>query len=218
MHSRSHRGSQRASAGDRVARRRVFALLGAITLGVAGCQAFRPGQPDTARDTPTGRLSSLAVDPMDGSVVAAGGGVFRAMNQARLWERLAVPADLYPDKLTFISTTTAAPARFYAAGPGAGVLRSDDRSMTWRAIGQSLPSPDVAAFTVHAVRPDTLYAWIDGKGVFRTEDGGQRWQHMDDGPPSRVLTLTHSTLEGSMNTGWLYAATSDGPYLSMDCF
>ena len=41
---------------------------------------------------------------------------------------------------------------------------------------------------------------------------------MDEGPPSKVTALAHSTYEGSMNTGWLYAGTPDGPYLSMDCF
>jgi hypothetical protein len=54
--------------------------------------------------------------------------------------------------------------------------------------------------------------------VFRTEDSGGRWQKMDVGPTTDVVALAHSTLEGSMNTGWLYAATSAGPYLSMDCF
>jgi len=63
-----------------------------------------------------------------------------------------------------------------------------------------------------------VYAWIAKQGVFETEDGGERWQKMDAGPPTQVVALAHSTLEGSMKTGWLYAATPDGPYLSMDCF
>jgi hypothetical protein len=41
---------------------------------------------------------------------------------------------------------------------------------------------------------------------------------MDNGPPVPFVALAHSTLKGSMNTGWLYAATFRGPYLSMDCF
>jgi hypothetical protein len=41
---------------------------------------------------------------------------------------------------------------------------------------------------------------------------------MDEGPPALVVALAHSTLQGSMNTGWPYAASSEGPYLSMDCF
>jgi len=97
-------------------------------------------------------------------------------------------------------------------------MRSDDGGKTWRAIGASLPSQEVAAFAVHSFRSNTIYAAIPGQGVFQTEDNGNRWQKMDDGPPVSVVALAHSTLPGSMNTGWLYAATPSGPYLSMDCF
>jgi len=145
-------------------------------------------------------------------------GLFRGIDRSQRWAPITIPADLHPDKLTLVATTAAAPTRLYVAGPGAGVLRSDDRGKTWRTNGAALPSLDVAALAVHTVRSDTLYAGIAGQGVFRTEDGGDHWLRMDDGPTSRVLALAHSPLEGSMNTGWLYAATPDGPYLSMDCF
>ena len=81
-----------------------------------------------------------------------------------------------------------------------------------------LPSQDVAALAVHSFHPGTLYAFIPAQGIFRTDDAGDQWQKMDAGPQSQVVGLAHSTLPGSMNTGWLYAATPDGPYLSMDCF
>jgi hypothetical protein len=76
----------------------------------------------------------------------------------------------------------------------------------------------VTALAVHSFRPETVFVYIPGHGVYRTEDAGGRWQKMDDGPPARVIALVHSTLAGSMNTGWLYASTPKGLYLSMDCF
>jgi len=161
---------------------------------------------------------SLAVDATDGSLLKASGGVFRSTDRGARWHPLPVPASLHPDRIGQVTTTAAAPARLYAAGSGVGVVRSDDDGHTWRWIGAGLPSQDVAAVTVHSFRPDTLYASIPRRGLFRTEDGGGRWQKMDDGPPAPVVALAHSTLEGSMNTGWLYAATPEGPYLSMDCF
>ena len=97
-------------------------------------------------------------------------------------------------------------------------LRSDDRGVNWRTVSDGLPSQEVGAFAVHSYLPDTLYAWIAEQGIFRTEDGGGKWNLMDAGPDSPISMLAHSTYEGSMNTGWLYAATLDGPYLSMDCF
>lgn len=161
---------------------------------------------------------SLAVDATDRSLVKADDGLFRSIDEGQTWEPLALPADLEPGKIDRVATSAAAPSSLFAGGPGAGILRSDDRGETWQAISAGLPSQEVTAFAVHSFRPDTLYAWIKGQGVFRTDDNGANWEKMDDGPSAPVLGLAHSTLEGSMNTGWLYAATPDGPYLSMDCF
>jgi photosystem II stability/assembly factor-like uncharacterized protein len=188
-------------------------LLGAWTAwpGVAQDQtAASPGAPAA--------ISGLAVDPTDGSLLRAGGGLFRSADDSQHWTALSLPAALHPDQMRWVATTAKAPKSLYAAGPGAGIVRSDDRGQTWRSVSGRLPSQAIGAFAVHSFRPDTLYAWIEGQGVFRTEDDGGAWELMDQGPPAPVVALAHSTLEGSMNTGWLYAATPDGPYLSMDCF
>ncbi len=181
-------------------------LVGGAWPAVSAAAETRPGP----------RPTSLAVDATDGSLVKVDGGLFRSMDRGRTWHTLALPAGLDPDAVRHVATTAAAPASLYAAGPGVGVLRSGDRGKTWRAINTELPSQQVEALAVHTFRPDTLYVWIKGQGIIRTEDGGKNWKKMDDGPPSPVAGLAHSTLEGSMNTGWLYAATRGGPYLSMD--
>ncbi len=189
-----------------------------ISMFAAGCQSAQPAPPSGSAAIQTGSVLSLAVDATDGSLLKAAGSLFRSADRGQHWQPLPVPTDLRPDTLRTVATTSAAPSSVYAAGPGSGVVRSDDRGQTWRTVSAGLPSQDVSAFTVHSFRPDTFYAWIDGQGVFRTEDAGGRWQKMDAGPKGAVITLAHSTLEGSMNTGWLYAATPEGPYLSMDCF
>jgi photosystem II stability/assembly factor-like uncharacterized protein len=195
---------------------RCLALVTLLLL--AACQAAPSRAPDAGAIVQPEPMSALAVDPADGSLLAAGGGVFRSTDQGRTWTPLPLPADQQAAGVRQVASSTAAPSSLFAAGPGAGVLRSDDRGQTWRAINAGLPSLDVAAFAVHSFQPDTLYAWIEGQGVFRTEDGGEQWQQMDNGPRAPVAALAHSTLQGSMNTGWLYAATPEGPYLSMDCF
>ena len=178
------------------------------------------GQSDAA---PLAATTSLAVDAGDGSLLKAAGGLFRSTDRGASWRPLALPDDLPADKIRQVATTAEAPDRLYAAGPGVGVVRSDDRGETWQSLSEGLPSQEVDSFAVHSYLPDTLYAWIVGQGVFRTEDGGEAWTLMDEGPTRDesslpVRTLAHSTYEGSMKTGWLYAATPDGPYLSMDCF
>lgn len=193
----------------------VRLILPTLLLGllVAGCRSMLPVASESGA---AGPAVSLAVDATDGSLIKAGGGIFRSTDQGRSWTPLAVPAAMQPARIRQVATSSAAPSSLYAAG--AGIVRSDDGGQAWRSLSAGLPGQDVAAIAVHSFRPDTLYAWLKGEGVFRTEDDGGRWQKMDAGPPADVLTLTHSALEGSMNTGWLYAATPDGPYLSMDCF
>ena len=172
---------------------------------------------------PLAATTSLAVDAGDGSLLKVAGGLFRSTDRGASWQPLALPDDLPADKIRQVATTAEARDRLYAAGPGVGVVRSDDRGETWQSLSDGLPSQEVDSFAVHTYLPDTLYAWIAGQGVFRTEDGGEAWTLMDEGPTQDasalpVRALAHSTYEGSMNTGWLYAATPDGPYLSMDCF
>lgn len=193
-------------------------LLLVVGAGLYARSAVSGGRPASLPAAPSAGAAGLAVDPADGTLLRVGGGLFRSGDRGRSWEALPVPDELRPAKLRQVATTSAAPRSLYAAGPGAGIVRSDDRGKTWRAVSDGLPSQEVGAFAVHSFRPDTLYAWIAEQGVFQTEDDGRTWEKMDDGPPAKVVALAHSTLEGSMNTGWLYAATPDGPYLSMDCF
>jgi photosystem II stability/assembly factor-like uncharacterized protein len=201
-----------------------FAATGLLLAGllVAGFfvlpKASRGNTADSEQPADPEVGGELAVDAADGSLLLLRDGLFRSADQGQTWTPISVPDELHPENLSQLATTSAAPASLYAAGPGAGILRSDDNGTTWRMVSDGLPSQDVTAFAVHSFRPDTLYASIDGNDVFRTEDGGTKWEKMDEGPDTKVLALAHSTLEGSMNTGWLYAATMDGPYLSMDCF
>ncbi len=193
-------------------------LLPLLALILAGCQTTRPGAGHDQPTQPVGPVTSVAIDAADGSLLEVAGGLWRSTDQGQTWGTFPIPASLHPDKLRQVATMSSASASIYAAGPSAGVLRSDDGGKTWRQISSGLPSQRVAAFAVHSNLPDTIYAWILGQGMFRTENDGQRWEKMDDGPSGPVVAIAHSTLAGSMNTGWLYVATPGGPYLSMDCF
>lgn len=197
-------------------------LTGLLLMLFAGAGLIMQATASEDASTPDPMMSQmatdLAVDADDGSLLRADDGLFWSDDQAGSWTRLPLPDALPLDKIRQVATTVEAPSSIYAAGPGAGIIRSDDDGENWRSLSEDLPSQEVGAFAVHSFRPDTLYAWIEDHGVFRTEDGGKQWELMDEGPPVSVNTLSHSTLEGSMNTGWLYAGTPDGPYLSMDCF
>ena len=122
--------------------------------------------------------------------------------------------------LTGLALNPDEPATGYVSGPGVGALKSTDTGQDWTDAGSGLPSAEITALAMHSTRRATLYAWVKDNGIYRTEDAGAHWNRMpDQGPPdTHVVRLVHSTLPGSMNTGWLYAATPSGAYLSMDCF
>ena len=160
---------------------------------------------------------ALAYDPSDGSLLKADRNGLSRWRASGKWESVNTPQTaglsgvaVNPDQLGMI----------YISGPGLGVLRSDDSGKNWHTLNTSLPSLDVTALALHSFRRQTLYVWLKDIGIYRTEDSGAHWARMpDQGPPDTdVRGLTHSTLPGSMNTGWLYAATPSGAYLSMDCF
>ncbi|MGH2452417.1 MAG: WD40/YVTN/BNR-like repeat-containing protein [bacterium] len=196
----------------------VFLLLGAVVVyrressssGVAAPVSVSPGRPQIG----------LAVDPRNGDLLkAASAQLFRSKDGGRRWVPLPLPARFASTGVSQVVVNPEKPDVIYAAGPGAGVLMSRDSGATWQQINTGLSSTDVEALAIHASRRATLFVSLRGKGMYRTEDSGQRWQRMDGGPAAQpVLALAHSPLEGSMNTGWLYAGTKEGPYISMDCF
>ncbi|MGH2427214.1 MAG: WD40/YVTN/BNR-like repeat-containing protein [bacterium] len=145
--------------------------------------------------------------------------MFRSADGGQTWQQIRLSPRLASSGVDRLAVNPESPGVIYAAGINAGVLLSEDGGTSWRRVTTGLPSLDVEALAMHAFRRKTLFVSVRGKGVYRTEDGGGQWERMDGGPPGKsVLALAHSPLEGSMNTGWLYAGTVDGPYLSMDCF
>lgn len=203
--------------------RSVSALALMVLLVVGGTYA-RAGKPaSAAQSLPAPDASAprgLAVDPRDGSLIkATSQGLFRSADGRSGWKALPVPAALVQSGISQVVVNPEKPTRIYAAGAGTGVVLSEDGGTTWRRVATGLPSMEVEALAIHAFRRETLFASIRGRGMYRTENGGREWQRMDGGPAAKpVLALAHSPLPGSMNTGWLYAGTADGPYISMDCF
>lgn len=207
----------------------MLALLGLVTL--AGCsrrseetptnlpaEAFNTPAPpaDSTATNGDAGLVALAYDVADGSLLKVDSSGLLRWRVGRGWEKSALPVS----SLSAVVVNPEQPTTVYASGPELGVIRSDDGGQSWQNASAGLPGPDVTALALHSFRRETLYAWVHNDGLYLTEDGGATWKRApDQGPPDTdVRALIHSTLPGSMNTGWLYAATPSGAYLSMDCF
>ena len=159
---------------------------------------------------------ALAYQPADSSLLRADQNGLARWRDGQ-WKSIALPETA---PMSGVVVNPEQPQTVYASGLGLGVLRSNDEGTTWQAVNTALPSLDVTALALHSFKREILYAWLQGEGIYRTEDGGASWVQLpDQGPQDKdVRGLIHSTLPGSMNTGWLYASTPTGAYLSMDCF
>lgn len=144
--------------------------------------------------------------------------LFKSKTTAIDWQEVDMPQGLNSTGLTSVVTPESGEGILYVAGPGMGVWGSSDHGQSWDNLGDTLPSDAVVALAAHRDQPETLYAVLDQDGLYRSQDAGQNWKKMDGGPVKPIRRLLHSDMEGSMETGWLYAVSDDAVRLSMDCF
>lgn len=162
-------------------------------------------------------IVALAYDKAGHALLKSDGQVlYRSSDEGGTWESIRLPAAA-GGKIAAIATPADGKNIVYVAGPGLGVLRTEDDGAHWTALSEGLPSGNVTAFAAHATQPATLYAYLPESGIYRSQDAGKSWRLMDRGP-EEMTQLIHSSMAGSMESGWLYATTKEGVQLSMDCF
>lgn len=142
--------------------------------------------------------------------------LFQSMTGGENWQAIRLPEAVQNGQL--LTAQVSAAKDLYIAGPSIGVQRSRDNGETWQALNDDLPSQNVIAFTPHRNQPQTLYAVVAEDGIYRSEDAGASWKKVDSGPTQTIRRLLHSDMEGSMQSGWLYAVSDDAVRVSMDCF
>ena len=147
-----------------------------------------------------------------------GQALYRSGDGGVTWAEVALPQASEDGRLAAVSISAADPGALYVAGPAIGVLKSVDAGESWTRLDEGLPSRNVIAFAAHSTLPDTLYAVISAEGIYRSEDGGKSWRMVDKGPQAPVRRIIHADMEGSMQTGFIFAATENGVYRAMDCF
>lgn len=207
-----------------------FSTLISLALILSACAPKNASTPAASPTSVNGKRPSgvhaLAIDPRDGHLLeAASQGLFQSLGDGKSWQTMILPADIAGKAVSQVAIRKDQPDTIYIAGEQIGVWRSRDAGKTWEKVTQGLANESVTALALHSngyPSDDTksLFVWVAGVGIFESHDEGDNWKRAPDkGPPNlNVLALTHSPLPGSMQTGWLYASTPDGAYLSMDCF
>ena len=171
-------------------------------------------------------VRALAVDPRDGHLLkATSDGLFQSLDGGKSWQAMVLPDDIAGNAVSQVAIHKDRPDTIYIAGEQIGIWRSRDAGKSWEKITRGLTNESVTALALHSngyPRDDSksLFAWVSGVGIFESHDEGDIWKRPPDKEPPNlnVFALAHSALPGSMQTGWLYASTPDGAYLSMDCF
>jgi len=169
-------------------------------------------------DAAAGSIVALGFDGSSQTLIKAGAtALYRSSDGGRKWVPIALPPAA-KGHLAAMAVAAKDDGALYVAGPGIGVLRSEDGGRSWTARNAGLPEGEVVALTAHADQPRTVYVSVAGQGIFRSEDAGASWRLMDKGPRRDVVQFVHSNMPGSMQSGWLFAATTKGVSRAMDCF
>ena len=208
----------------------IYVTLAMISLVFSACaqnnaSAPTPSATNVNVTRPSG-VQALAVDPRHGHLLqATSEGLFQSLDGGKSWQAMMLPADIAGKGVSQVAIHKDQPDTIYIAGEQIGIWRSRNAGETWEKVTRGLENESVTALALHSngyPRDDSqsLFAWVAGVGMFESHDGGDNWKRPPDkGPPNlNVLSLAHSALPGSMQTGWLYASTPSGTYLSMDCF
>ena len=203
----------------------IFLTLILVACAQKNASTSAPIATNVSLPRPSG-VHALAVDPRDGHLLkATSEGLFQSLDGGKSWQVMMLPADITGIGISQVAIRKDQPDTIYIAGEQIGIWRSRDAGKTWDKVTRGLENESVTALALHSngyPRDDSqsLFAWVAGVGMFESHDEGDNWKRPPDkGPPNlNVLALAHSALPGSMQTGWLYASTPDGAYLSMDCF
>lgn len=165
-----------------------------------------------------GSVVALAFDTGTSTLLKAyARALHRSVDGGKSWQSIELPASA-DGQVSGLAVSPVSKGVVYVAGTGLGVLRTEDGGKTWVERNEGLPSRNVIAVAAHTTQPDTVYVAVKEHGFYRSQDAGKSWRLMERKSQDGLHQLIHSDMAGSMQTGWLFAATSKGIRRTMDCF
>jgi photosystem II stability/assembly factor-like uncharacterized protein len=95
-------------------------------------------------------------------------------------------------------------------GGNFGLIKSVDGGVNWQDLSDGLNGPvDFHTMAVDSKNDDYIYGYYAG-ALQRSLDGGESWEYLNDAPDQIIQ------LSAGIKQGQIYAATSNGLYLSDD--
>ncbi|MCX6833719.1 MAG: hypothetical protein NTW07_01060, partial [candidate division Zixibacteria bacterium] len=104
--------------------------------------------------------------------------------EAALNWQLAGPTNI-PGRVTDLAVDPTDSSIIYAANAGAGIFKTTDRGLTWRAVFDEVGTYSMGSVAIDPNHPNVVYAGTgeingrvqsyDGTGLYKSVDGGETW-------------------------------------------
>src|SRR5262249_12798612 len=138
--------------------------------------------------------------------------VFKSNNGGQSWGPINTPFGFSDFSCFTIDSTST--STVYVGTQKGGLLRSDDRGMTWsNVLQEGNVLDDITCLAVDPANRSTLFAGTPDSGLWISTDGGTGWRQVlatADGPAVTAI----ATVGGSQPR--IYAGTNRGVYESAD--
>ncbi len=98
-----------------------------------------------------------------------------------------------------------------------GTFTADRTLKTWQPFNEGLESTSIDFVFTNVELQNVLYAATQDT-IYKYTPEDTSWVNMDIGPGGNITDYLHSNMPDSMETGWIFAATTSGVAFTADCF
>ena len=172
---------------------RTWSLLGLPDEAVRALE-FAPGQPEVL-------------------IAGTRSGVFRSSDAGKSWERISPAED---PELKNVDSVAVDPvdANIIYAGTYHLPWKTTDGGKTWKSIAAGLiDDSDIMSLRVDATHPSRVFLSACS-GIYRSENGGDAWTKLQGIP--YAARRTHQIVQDPFHANTLYAATTEGLWVTRD--
>lgn len=150
----------------------------------------------------TGRIKSLAIDPILPTTIYAGsasGGLWKTTDSGATWKSLtdsqispaigAIAIDPFNSNVIYVGTGEMTPGQIDNGYYGRGILKSEDAGKTWNLSGGSLfDFTQISKIVIHPEESNNIYVSA-GNGLWTSEDAGKSWNQVIAGVFTDVILV-----------------------------
>ncbi|MBI5859937.1 MAG: hypothetical protein HZB73_04480 [Nitrosarchaeum sp.] len=197
--------------------KKLFVLMGIITIGIAITFSFNFDNQKSTTDTRTvewRHVHGIGVDPTDSSIlyIATHGDFYQSRDGAPPVKVDKIRADYMAFNAPNNKDSPLYASGHLSSGGNTGLIKSNDGGVTWQQVAKVLePAVDFHAMTLSNSDPNLILGFDSGgRGLFKTIDAGMTWENLEY--PEYISALTISPNDSQL----IFAGTGNGIFKSND--